>query len=100
MTSVVNIKPATEAAFCKAERVTLVGSMIPAFKRSSYSSVLALNPILLLRSFTCLNYDTTFKTGIDGDLTQRLFKGLLYDLDAEFLVVGKFKIIEFFDAAQ
>jgi hypothetical protein len=29
MQSVVNIKPATEAAFCNAERVTLVGSKIP-----------------------------------------------------------------------
>lgn len=38
MTSVVNIRPATLAAFCKAHRVTLVGSMIPASIRSTYSS--------------------------------------------------------------
>jgi len=33
--SVTSIKPAMLAAFCKAERVTLVGSMIPACTRSS-----------------------------------------------------------------
>ena len=42
--SVVNISEATDAAFCKATRTTLVGSMTPAFTRSSYSSVAALKP--------------------------------------------------------
>ena len=36
MASVVNISEAIEAAFCSAVRVTLVGSMTPAFTRSSY----------------------------------------------------------------
>jgi membrane-associated protein len=40
--SVVNIIPATEAAFSKATRVTLVGSIIPASSIFTYSSVLAL----------------------------------------------------------
>jgi len=35
MASVVMSNPAMEAAFCKVERVTLAGSMIPAFIRSS-----------------------------------------------------------------
>jgi len=42
--SVVSISEATEAAFCNATRTTLVGSMTPAFTRSSYSSVAALKP--------------------------------------------------------
>ena len=40
--SVVIMRPATEAAFCSATRVTLVGSRIPPFIRSSNSSVPAL----------------------------------------------------------
>ena len=44
MASVVSIREAMEAAFCRAERVTLVGSITPAFTRSSYCSVVALKP--------------------------------------------------------
>src|SRR6266851_235662 len=44
MHSVVSSRLATEAAFCSALRTTLVGSMIPAFIRSSNSSVAALKP--------------------------------------------------------
>ena len=42
MASVVSISPAMEAAFCRAVRVTFVGSMTPALTRSSYSLVPAL----------------------------------------------------------
>jgi hypothetical protein len=41
---VVSIREATLAAFCKAKRVTFVGSMTPAEIMSSYLSVRALNP--------------------------------------------------------
>ena len=37
--SVVSIRPAIDAAFCRAERVTFAGSITPDFTRSSYSSV-------------------------------------------------------------
>jgi hypothetical protein len=40
--SVVSSRPAMEAAFCSAVRVTLVGSTTPAFTRSSYSPVATL----------------------------------------------------------
>src|SRR5436309_882851 len=40
----VSSSPATDAAFWRAVRTTLVGSMMPALIRSSYSSVCALNP--------------------------------------------------------
>jgi hypothetical protein len=36
MASVVNMREAMEAAFCRVVRVTLVGSITPAFTRSSY----------------------------------------------------------------
>lgn len=44
MASVVSMREAMDAAFCRAVRVTLVGSITPAFTRSSYCSVAALNP--------------------------------------------------------
>ncbi len=40
--SVVSIRPATDAAFCRAVRTTLAGSMTPIATRSPYSSVRAL----------------------------------------------------------
>src|ERR1700682_6441169 len=46
MASVVSIREAIEAAFCRAVRVTLAGSMTPALTRSSNSSVWALKPKL------------------------------------------------------
>src|SRR5699024_1018238 len=42
--SVVRNRPAIEAAFCRAERVTLTGSLMPAASRSSYPPVTALRP--------------------------------------------------------
>src|SRR4051812_14962904 len=42
--SVVRNRPAMDAAFCRAERVTLVGSGMPALSMSSYSPVAALRP--------------------------------------------------------
>ena len=44
--SVVISNPAIDAAFCNAVRTTFVGSRIPIFTRSPYSSVCALNPKL------------------------------------------------------
>src|SRR5437879_9388552 len=45
MTSVVSMRPAMLAAFCRAERVTFVGSTMPALNISTYSPVLALYPV-------------------------------------------------------
>ena len=42
--SVVISNPAIDAAFCNAVRTTFVGSRIPIFTKSPYSSVCALNP--------------------------------------------------------
>src|SRR5919107_786531 len=42
--SVVRNRPAMEAAFCRAERVTLTGSLMPAASRSTYSPVAAFRP--------------------------------------------------------
>ena len=50
--SVVSKSPATLAAFCRAERVTLVGSTTPALSRSSNFPVATLYPILPLKDRT------------------------------------------------
>ena len=50
--SVVSIIDAIDAAFCNALRDTLVGSTIPAFFISTYSSLAASKPIPGLLSFT------------------------------------------------
>ena len=42
--SVVRNRPAIDAAFCSAERVTFAGSMMPCASRSPYSPVAALRP--------------------------------------------------------
>ena len=43
--SVVNNNAETDAAFCNAERVTFVGSTIPASTMFTHSPVAALNPV-------------------------------------------------------
>lgn len=48
----VSSSEAIEAAFSRAERVTLTGSMTPAFIRSPYSPVAALKPWLPSSSAT------------------------------------------------
>src|SRR5208283_1419289 len=50
--SVVSMRAEIEAAFCRAVRVTLVGSTTPAFTRSSYLPVATLNPSLPTRFLT------------------------------------------------
>ena len=42
--SVVRNRPAIDAAFCSAERVTFTGSLMPAASMSTYSPVAALRP--------------------------------------------------------
>ena len=54
MTSVVRMFLAMEAAFCRADLVTMAGSMMPALTMSSYSPVAMLRPMPLPRVFTSL----------------------------------------------
>ena len=65
-----------EAAFWRAERVTLAASMMPALMRSSYSPVAALRPSLRLEAPHPLDHDAAFDAGVDGDLLQRLLERL------------------------
>jgi len=54
MHSVVRMFLAIDAAFCRAERVTMAGSMMPALTMSSYSPVSAFRPWPTGRSLTLL----------------------------------------------
>ena len=56
--------------------------MMPSATMSQYSSVCALKPKLPVFSSTLANNDRAFNTGIYGDLTDRGFESLRYDLDA------------------
>src|SRR6266487_2993520 len=78
--SVVSIRPAMEAAFCSARRVTLAGSMTPILTMSPYSPVSALKPkfssldsrllFLQLGFGGCADFN-------DGDAADELGKALL-----------------------
>ena len=68
--SVVRAMAATDAVFCRAERVTLAGSMMLAFSRSSNSPVTALRPTEPVSRSTWLHDDHALQAGVDGDPAQ------------------------------
>ncbi len=73
MTSVVSSRPETEAAFCRARRVTLVGSRMPA---SEHVAVLARRSVVAVRALARLDGvqdDSGVFTRVLDDLAQRLF---------------------------
>ena len=72
--SVVRMFFAIEAAFCSAERVTIVGSMIPALTRSSTSPVSTLRPWPLGAVRTVFDDDRALEAGVVGELAERLLE--------------------------
>ena len=99
--SVVSIRPAMDAAFCSARRVTLAGSMTPALTMSPYSPVSALKPKLSsLDSRMRPTHHSAFVAGVQGDLTHRLFERALDDVDADGFVVMQLELVEQRDAAD
>ena len=88
MASVVIIRPPTEAAFCSAQRTTLVGSMIPALTRSLNVAGLGVEAVVVLVLFQRLaGNDRAVFAAVGGDLAQRGQGGLADDLDPDALVV-------------
>ncbi len=87
--SVVSSSPAIDAAFCSAVRVTLVGSMTPAFTRSSYVSVCGVvAEVPLLRLPDPRHDDGALGARVLRDLPDRLLERAAHDLDADLLVLG------------
>ncbi len=79
MNSVVRMFLAIEAAFCRAERVTMEGSMMPALTMSSYSPVAMFRP-MPLAGLDLVHHDGAFQAGVVGQLTEGLFEGAGDDL--------------------
>ena len=74
MASVVSIRPAIEAAFCSAVRVTLVGSMTPAFDQVLVhvgAGVVAVVGFLGVADLA--DDDRTLFAGVGDDQAERLF---------------------------
>ena len=99
--SVVSIRDAIEEAFWSAVRATLVGSMTPAFTRSSYSPVSALKPKFGLAVGPHLLDDHgALEARVLRDLPQRLFAGAPDDVDADLLVARQLQGVQGLGAPQ
>ena len=99
--SVVSNRPAIEAAFCKAERVTLVGSHAH-LQHVAVLFRLGVEPeVRVLFRLDLLYNDRAFESGVLHDLTERLFERATDYGDADFLVVViKHQRIEHFLSAN
>ena len=80
--SVVRMFLAIEAAFCSAERVTMVGSMTPALIRSPYSPVVRVEALARLHAADLVDHDRALEPGVLGDLAERLLERAADDLRA------------------
>ena len=87
--SVVSIRAEIEAAFWRADRVTLVGSTIPAANMSTYSAVLALKPIEPVCRLDLLDDHPAVVSGVGRDVADGLFEGPEDDLGADLFVAGQ-----------
>src|SRR5271165_6862061 len=87
--SVVSIRPAMEAAFCSARRVTFAGSMTPILTMSPYSPVSALKPKF-----------SSFESGVECDLAGRLFESTLHDACANGFVIVQLELLDCGDATE
>ena len=84
-----------EAAFCKAVRVTLVGSMTPACTRSSYCSVEALKPKFgSVLALDLRHHDGAFESPVVDDLPNRLLASATHNGDAKLLVFFELQAFE------
>ena len=84
--SVVRMFFAIDAAFCSAERVTIVGSMIPALTRSSTSPVSTFRPWPLAAVADLVDDDRALEARVVRELAERLLERADDDLRARPLV--------------
>ena len=91
--SVVRNSAAIDAAFCSAERTTLVGSGMPA----GSCAVLAgggVQAVAGRETGDLLGHHAALEAGVDGDLPDRSGQRDLDDLGASGLVVGQVELLE------
>src|SRR5690349_18187218 len=95
ITSVVSSRPTTEAAFCSARRVTLVGSRMLIFQHVAILAVRGVVDVGALTRLHGVQDDSGVFAGVLQDLTQRLFDGPGQQADAHGLVfVRAFQILQ------
>src|SRR6185312_3300813 len=92
-TSVVSISATIEAAFCNASRVTLAGSMTPAFDHVAELAGLGIETEV---SFFGLTYapddDCTFMPRVLRNLARRFFEGPFNNIHAGRLIILKLQL--------
>ena len=84
--SVVRMFLPIDAAFCSAERVTIVGSMMPLLTRSSTSPRVDVQALALLGRAHLLDDDRALEARVVGELAERLLERAEDDLRARLLV--------------
>ena len=77
---------AIDAAFWSAERVTIVGSMMPALTRSSTSPRVDVQALARLRRPHLVDDDRALEAGVVGELAERLLERAQDDPRARLLV--------------
>src|SRR5205814_5842851 len=95
MASVVSSRPATEAAFCKAERTHL--SRVDDACRQQIPELLAgsVEAEGSFAVFDCVQYDGSVCPGVPANPAGRLLHGATYDLPSHHLLfIGEFQIAE------
>ena len=92
--SVVSTMAAIDAAFCSAERVTLAGSMMPAFTMSTHSPVAALKPSAVALGADLLDDDRALEAGVLRDAPGGLGQRVAHDLRAGRLVALQVELVE------
>src|SRR6267378_4904366 len=98
--SVVSIKPAMEAAFCSARRVTLAGSITPIFTMSPYSPVSALKPKFSSLESDLADHNGAFMAGVESDLAGRLFESAPHDACTNGFVIVELELLDCSDGAK
>ena len=93
-----SMRPATEAAFCRATRTTLAGSITPAATEILVGlggGVEAVaRAVLGLAGPHLVDDDRPIEPGVAGDLAQRLLEGPPDDVDAVAPLVGEVQLVE------
>ncbi|SUH40281.1 Uncharacterised protein [Salmonella enterica subsp. enterica] len=86
MHSVVIIRPATEAAYCSAERVTLVGSRIPIIDHVAVFFSCCVVTVVTVAAFNGVSDNRRLFAAVQHDLTQRSFHCAQRNFDTHVLV--------------
>ena len=95
------MRDAIEAAFCRAVRVTLVGSMTPGLDQIFVLPSRRVKSVIgVLMTPHPLHHDGAFRFGVVDNLAQRLLAGATHNRDAELLVTFELQLLRSDRSAQ